>query len=448
MKLQNVLWTIILLLLVTNSIAQINYQAALRDDNNQPIVHQAVNVDVEILQAENKVYTESHFTDSGILGVLNIIVGTGANASSNFSDIDWSKESYTVRLTVDGEQLPATPINAVPIAEYAKNANDGLWERDDATSNILYSAGKVTIGSDTTGNYTFNVFGTPSFGIPGKGNALLNFNSERPWQFRQYAEGSAAALELVSIGGGGNKHFLINTTGKVGINTQHPYYTLHVNGGASFGLGGNSENGSILLKLDSERAWAFRQFSSDAAAALELANIGGGGNKDFLITTTGNVGIGTTAPQQKLDVNGRTRTKSLEITGGSDIVEGFNSKDVLEPGDVVVIDEDNPSNICKTHKAYNQKVAGVVSGANGVQPGLSLSQQNVLEGAYPIAMIGRVYVKVTGKVKVGDRLTTSNTPGYAMASKKRRKANGAVLGKALSNQNEDKGYVLVLINLQ
>ena len=77
-----------------------------------------------------------------------------------------------------------------------------------------------------------------------------------------------------------------------------------------------------------------------------------------------------------------------------------------------------------------------------------LSQKDVLEGDYPLAMIGRVYVKVTGKVKVGDFLTTSSKAGYAMAVNDYKKANGTVVGKAMGSNGSGEGMVLVLVNLQ
>lgn len=90
----------------------------------------------------------------------------------------------------------------------------------------------------------------------------------------------------------------------------------------------------------------------------------------------------------------------------------------------------------------------MISGANGINPGISLSQEDVLDGDYPLTMLGRVYVKVTGKVEVGDMLTTSPKPGFAMSAKDYSKANGTVVGKAMTGNDEGEGMVLVLVNLQ
>ncbi|MCO6492882.1 MAG: hypothetical protein J5I98_30970 [Phaeodactylibacter sp.] len=90
----------------------------------------------------------------------------------------------------------------------------------------------------------------------------------------------------------------------------------------------------------------------------------------------------------------------------------------------------------------------MISGANGINPGISLSQEDVLDGDYPLTMLGRVYVKVTGKVEVGDMLTTSSKPGFAMSIQDHSKANGTVVGKAMTGNDEGEGMVLVLVNLQ
>ncbi len=59
---------------------------------------------------------------------------------------------------------------------------------------------------------------------------LLWLATERSWVFRQEGTGATAALALQSMGGGGNKNFLIDTAGFVGIGTLNPQAKLDVNG--------------------------------------------------------------------------------------------------------------------------------------------------------------------------------------------------------------------------
>jgi hypothetical protein len=93
----------------------------------------------------------------------------------------------------------------------------------------------------------------------------------------------------------------------------------------------------------------------------------------------------------------------------------------------------------------------VVSGANGIKPGISLHQEGAIEGGENVALSGRVYVHAdatTGAIKPGDLLTTSETPGHAMKVLDHARAQGAILGKAMTSLEEGKGMVLVLVTLQ
>ena len=54
-------------------------------------------------------------------------------------------------------------------------------------------------------------------------------------------------------------------------------------------------------------------------------------------------------------------------------------------------------------------------------------------------------MNVTGPVEVGDLLTTSAEPGKAMAVKNRKRAFGAVIGKALESDADGDGLVLMLV---
>jgi hypothetical protein len=152
--------------------------------------------------------------------------------------------------------------------------------------------------------------------------------------------------------------------------------------------------------------------------------------------------------------DGKMTAKVVEILGGSDIAEHFKSsapKTTLEAGTLMVADDKNQGEVIPSSIAYDKKVVGVVSGANGVKTGMTLRQEGTLEGEAVIAVAGRVYVKVStlnGKIKTGDLLTSSNIAGYAMKATKKRKSNGAIIGKALTSLDAKEGLVLMLVNLQ
>ena len=113
--------------------------------------------------------------------------------------------------------------------------------------------------------------------------------------------------------------------------------------------------------------------------------------------------------------------------------------------------EDNPGHLKRSASAYDTRVAGVVSGANGIQPGISLRQEGVVEGGENVALSGRVYVQADaalGAIHPGDLLTTSDTPGHAMRVSDHARAQGAILGKAMTPLESGKGLILMLVTLQ
>jgi hypothetical protein len=102
-------------------------------------------------------------------------------------------------------------------------------------------------------------------------------------------------------------------------------------------------------------------------------------------------------------------------------------------------------------RPYDTRVAGVVSGANGINPGIQMQQQGLIEGGKNVALTGRVYVQAdasNGPIKPGDLLTSSTNPGHAMKVSDHAKAQGAILGKAMTGLKDGKGMVLVLVTLQ
>ena len=241
--------------------------------------------------------------------------------------------------------------------------------------------------------------------------------------------------------------FLIRASGGVGIGTSTtPPGGLIVASGGLAVSGASSPNygttSGVFLEKVGSTAGAVYAYNYQTSTPLPLA----------LNSPGGNVGIGTTAPAYTLDVNGTTRTHSIIITGGSDLAEPFRmGREEIPQGAVVVIDDANPGQLKMSRAAYDSHVAGIVSGANGVHPGIALQQEGVLDGGQNVALSGRVYVQAdtsNGAIKPGDLLTTSTLPGHAMKVTDHLRAQGAILGKAMTGLDSGNGMILVLVTLQ
>jgi hypothetical protein len=170
------------------------------------------------------------------------------------------------------------------------------------------------------------------------------------------------------------------------------------------------------------------------------------------IVTAGYVDSNGLVVNGRISVTGSVDVRSLTIRGGADLAEPFAmSQSGVEPGSVVVIDRENPGKLRRSTRAYDKKVAGIVSGANGIRPGISMIQEDKLEAGENVALSGRVYVQAdtsAGPIEPGDLLTTSSTAGRAMKAADHDKAQGAIIGKAMTRLDEGDGMVLVLVTLQ
>jgi hypothetical protein len=154
----------------------------------------------------------------------------------------------------------------------------------------------------------------------------------------------------------------------------------------------------------------------------------------------------------RAEVQGTLATNVLEILGGADLAERFEFSEDAEPGLVAAIDPDHPGQLRVSREAYNRRVVGVLSGANELGAGVVLGTKPSGARSLPVALSGRVWVRCDTRersVAPGDFLTTSDIRGLAMPVVDRRRAEGAVIGKAMTGLAKGKpGLVLVLVNLQ
>jgi hypothetical protein len=135
----------------------------------------------------------------------------------------------------------------------------------------------------------------------------------------------------------------------------------------------------------------------------------------------------------------------------ADCAEDFGvvSAQEVDPGTVMVIDEKGL--LKRAERAYDKRVAGVISGAGACRPAIVLNRRRAQMKRVPLALVGTVYCKVDsqyGPIEVGDLLTTSATPGHAMKAGDPLNAFGTVIGKALGPLKSGKGLIPILIALQ
>jgi hypothetical protein len=172
---------------------------------------------------------------------------------------------------------------------------------------------------------------------------------------------------------------------------------------------------------------------------------------DGPVSVNGNISGNVLNLAGDANVTGNVNVTGDVILTGSDCAEDFESSSVIEPGTVVIIDASGELQVSQT--AYDQRVAGIISGAGSYRPGLILGKGGEHPGGHrmPLALSGRVYCKVDAQfshIEVGSLLTTSATPGHAMKATDRDRAFGAVIGKALAGLESGRGLIPVLVALQ
>lgn len=127
----------------------------------------------------------------------------------------------------------------------------------------------------------------------------------------------------------------------------------------------------------------------------------------------------------------------------ADLAERFEADAAYEPGTVVALG--GAAEITAVNEELSDNVFGVIS----TQPGFLMNGQAGASDTHPpVAMTGRVPVKVIGKVSKGDRLVSAGN-GFARAAKAGEANSFNVIGRALeSKTTTDAGTVNAVVKVQ
>ena len=323
---------------------------------------------------------------------------------------------------------------------------DGTGASDDGLLQVFASGGQETarIQGGTSGSTVtlLESDGTSTARLNSAGGGSVGLS-----------EGDGTETVALVAGGGGFLR-LSQSDGSSGA-------TLAANNGTGGGgLTIQRDNGTFAGQLTVGSSAGFLGLAN-SAGVNKFVGVGAnaaGGAALYLADSAGANSITLDAQsgaEARVSVAGTVSARIIEITGGSDLSEKFDidtSSTKIEPGMLVCIDPENPGRLMPSTRAYDRTVAGVISGAGGVLPGMLMGQPGTLaDGKHPVALTGRVYAWMDaghGAIQPGDLITTSPTPGHGMKADDFSRSHGAIIGKAMTGLKSGKGLVLVLVALQ
>ncbi|HRG59974.1 MAG TPA: hypothetical protein PK323_13550 [Bacteroidia bacterium] len=91
-------------LLLAQAPSKFNYQATVRNNTGAILVNQAINFKFSILSGSNSgsiVFSESNLVNTNSNGLVNINVGSGNIISGNINNIDWASNLYFLKIEMD-----------------------------------------------------------------------------------------------------------------------------------------------------------------------------------------------------------------------------------------------------------------------------------------------------------------------------------------------------------
>jgi hypothetical protein len=380
---------------------------------------------------------------------------------------------------------PRVALTSVPFAQYALSAPGGGGSQWTNGTNGIHTLGHVGVGTAATSSHVLRVE-----------NGSANSNTA----YFSSSNGAYPALFVRNFGANGYgffddaspQHYLY---GNLGLGTTTPGLPLDVYNSGSAGarvtgfgnqfatIPGEGVRAALFVHGNTGSGFGGASMGGIYASSTDARAISGFSNNDWGVSGdclaagtygvlgTPNEGVfgytpNTSKPAGRfnapaggvaIEANGLAKLKTLQIMGGADLAEPFDvarsSGSAPEPGTVVVIDATSPGDLKVSDRAYDLRVAGVISGGNGLAPGMVMQAEGVEHagGEHPVALTGRVWCKVDagyGAVHPGDMLTTSPTAGHAMVASDAVRRAGAVIGKAMTSLEDGRGLVLVLVSLQ
>ena len=411
----------------------------------------------------NTVITTTGTLDTTLGTVKATAITTGATATQGTLVGDWRLQSGSV---IDASLGTLKSINLTTGAAATGGTLTGQWalaasSRINATSGTLQSttltAGATTTAGTITGAWSIDgalTLSSASNLTVGSGTLDISGGTLKTITLNTGANGTAGTVQGAWTVVSGST--FVATT----IQNQANSATITASSANNFsdivrrGSTGEFSAGTITATL-SGNATSSSSCSGNAATITGQANsatitatVAATADRILLRNASGQgqlVSLYTNALVAGADAAGTAATTASiqgawSLTSGStlqatyaDLAEYYEGDREYEVGTVLVFGGDKE--VTTTDAINDTRVAGVVSNTAAYSMNSECAGEKNL-----IALQGRVPVKVVGRVKKGDMLTTAATPGYAV--KALNPTLGSIIGKALEDKDTGEAGII------
>ena len=273
----------------------------------------------------------------------NLGIGTGADV---YGDLHLQGGQQDIVLTNDNADGVANLTISRIIGQARGYSNDGsaMQSIDFVTNQTTWYKGDIVFKTNNTDGTDTSVAATEKMRIASNGNVGIGFTSP-----------DSTPLSTMKLSVDGNTY----VSGNVGIGTTSPSAKLHIDTGSDEGIrmqrtGTNANFSAIEFRNSDDTAtnskigWNSNELRLEATSTYRVVT---NSSDALLINSSGNVGIGETSPQAKLDIYD-TFTKTAANP---------NTVEVFHNGNVTA------NNIYPVAGLFTQQVSG---GANSFATGI------------------------------------------------------------------------------
>ena len=325
--------------------------------------------------------------------------------------------TYNVADTITASTITASGITASTIVttermQITSGATDGYVLTSDAAGNAIWQAtqtpNNVVVGSGTT-NYVAkwdSSSGLSSTSLIYDDGTNVGIGTTTPTE-KLEVSGNALVQGNLTITGNTSLQAFTGTSGQInGILSVNGNLVVTGNTGVNWFSGSSSSDFVRITQTGTGNAFVVEDSTSPDPSP-------------FVIDASGNTGVGTTTPTEKLEVNGKTKTINFQMTSGATVGyvltsdasgnASWNPTSTISQTDIIYVDSVNGVNNSDLNRGNIDKPYATIEYALSSTTNTGTITGDTINGSTTLTG-----VTSTANIKVGQYIVGTNIPYGSM----------------------------------